>query len=294
MKIEEANLRKLIRDELTEVGRLNPEYAPDQPDQYYSIGDWAVENLLYNDAYAEHRDRIRSSRSQADARAYLDDLMKDPATKALIEPWDLPTRRGKVPPGLMVRAAVHGPDLGYGEVSADTSLPSPRPEEEQIRESDALDPQVLDSQEDFLNTEISGWGDQENKMKITHKHLRQLIREELDFSLAEAQPGPAKPTPRSAKEDILDWMSSTRSGMLHGSKYKNIKGPQKLTFILKKDGKISIDVSTEWENTKENEDRRRKAGAAPVTYGHFQSLGRAVGRAMRGETPDTYTMSYSL
>ncbi len=104
-------LKMIIRETLCEAGRINPDYAPDQPDKYYSIGDWAVENLLYNDVYSSHREKIRSSRSYRDARAYIDELMEDPSTKSL----NLRTRPGNVDPNLMIRAAVHGPDLGYGQ-----------------------------------------------------------------------------------------------------------------------------------------------------------------------------------
>tara|TARA_Y100001963_G_scaffold158514_1_gene258451 strand:- start:4316 stop:4711 length:396 start_codon:yes stop_codon:yes gene_type:complete len=131
-------------------------------------------------------------------------------------------------------------------------------------------------------------------MKITRRQLRQIIKEELEKSrIEEAQPGPAKGVPQSARTDIFRWMSSSRLSITT-SKYKMIKGQQKLTFVLSEDGKASIDVSTEWENTKENQERRRKAGAAPITDGHTQSLERAIQRAMRGQSPGTYTMSYSL
>ena len=93
-------------------GRLSPEYFPDQPPQYYSINDWAIENILYNDAYSEMKERIQSSQSSSDAQEFLSMLMADPATQQL----ELQTRPGNVSPDLVIKAAVHGPDLGMGEI----------------------------------------------------------------------------------------------------------------------------------------------------------------------------------
>jgi len=130
------------------------------------------------------------------------------------------------------------------------------------------------------------------KMKITRRQLRQIIKEELSHALREGEPSGARQVPQDARDKILDWMSSNRLSM-KGAKYKSFSGHQKLVFVLKDGGSVSIETSTEWKRSPENDEKRRKANAAPLTSGHESSLKNKIQSSMKGKDPGTYTMGYS-
>jgi hypothetical protein len=129
-------------------------------------------------------------------------------------------------------------------------------------------------------------------VKITRRQLRRLIKEELNLVLTEGEPSGARQVPQDARDKILGWMNSTRLSM-KGTKYKSFSGHQKLVFVLKDGGSVSIETSTEWQNSTEMDEKRSKANAAPLTSGHESSFKNRIQSSMKGKDPGTYTMGYS-